>query len=182
MALLPPDRREAMRRPPDSRLRSVGAGLLLRHFFGAAPVARTPRGKPYIQGARPFNLSHSGPLAALAIASRPVGVDVQVPGHVRENTVRRVLTEAEYAWQAARPGDGFMQLWTRKEAALKCLGVGLDRSLASFSVLPGETPVLDGVAVSLYTVVCRGAALSAASAGEDPEFTPQFLDVETLLS
>lgn len=182
MALLPPDRREkAAHQPPESQLRSVGAGLLLRHFFGAAPVARTPRGKPYIEGERPFNLSHSGRLAALAIASRPVGVDVQVLGPVRENTVRRVLTEAEYAWQTARPRDGFIQLWTRKEAALKCLGVGLDRALSSFSVLPGEVPVLDGIAVSLHTVICRGAALSAASAGESAAFIPEILDVETLL-
>lgn len=182
MALLPPDRREkaAHLSRPEARLRSVGAGLLLRRFFGDRPLAFGPGGKPYIRGARQFNLSHSGFLAALAVGDCPVGVDVEVIGRVRDHVARRVFTAGEYAWQAARGPEGFYRLWTRKEAALKCLGTGLNRPLDSFSVLPGEETVLDGVALDIDTALCPGAALSAAAAGEKAEFTPRFMDIEEL--
>lgn len=81
-----------------------------------------------------FNLSHSGGLALVAVThGREVGVDVE-----RENPERDLLALAERALSpedaATVSGAGeeerarlFYALWTRHEARLKCLGVGLGR-------------------------------------------------------
>ena len=184
LAVLTSERRErALRlRHQEARLRSAGAGLLLRHFFGEKSVSRTSRGKPYIDGATPFSLSHSGTLAVLAVSPCPVGVDVETIAPVRDGMPRRVLTEEEQLWLEAHPEDGFFRLWTRKEAALKCLGGGIDRALRSFSVLPGERLTLDGRTLDLYTAPYKGAIISAAAEGESAKFIPRELDVDQLLS
>jgi len=81
-----------------------------------------------------FNLSHSGALALVAVSrGREVGVDVE-----RERPDRDLLALAERALapeEAAAVRDApaeersraFHRLWTRHEARLKCLGVGLAR-------------------------------------------------------
>ena len=58
-----------------------------------------------------FNLSHSGPLALYALSREgPVGVDVE---------------------RAGRRPAAFLRDWTRREAAVKCLGTGLGGALAA---------------------------------------------------
>ena len=79
-----------------------------------------------------FNLSHSSNLALIAVCwGRELGVDLE---HVRriteaERIVASFFTPAELAEFAAFPPDikdrAFVRGWTRKEAFLKGLGVGI---------------------------------------------------------
>lgn len=81
-----------------------------------------------------FNLTHSGEIVLVAVScGREVGVDVE-----REKAGRDLIALAERALDpaaaaAVRAADGekrtqvFYDLWTRHEARLKCLGVGLAR-------------------------------------------------------
>jgi len=65
-------------------------------------------GKPRLadpEGKLAFNLSHSGPLALVAVARHEVGVDVE-----------RIRPK--------RPAD-FYRRWADREARVKCLGTGL---------------------------------------------------------
>lgn len=183
LSLLSPDRREkALRlRRPGPRLQSIGAGLLLRYVFGAKSPDHTKAGKPFIPGERCFSLSHSSTRAVLAIDDQPVGIDVQIFTAPREELARRVLTPAERQWLTGAGAGGFAFLWSRKEAALKCLGTGADRPLSSFSVLPEDRPVLDGVTFALYTRETDGYALSAASAGESAVFALRSITAEELM-
>lgn len=78
------------------------------------------------------NLSHSGSLALVAVSlGREVGVDVEKlkPGRDLVALAARALDAAEAeAVRAATEDDRarvFYELWTRHEARLKCLGVGL---------------------------------------------------------
>jgi 4'-phosphopantetheinyl transferase len=88
---------------------------------------RGEHGKPYLPacGLR-FNMSDSGDLALYAVAlDVEVGVDIEqvraIDGHA---IARRYLPAPEAAAVSADPGV-FFRVWTRREAYLKCIGIGL---------------------------------------------------------
>ncbi len=109
--------------------------VIIGRRLGAPPVSlrwrHGPNGKPELAGTGPrISLSHSGGLAALALADRRrVGVDIQ---HIRAGLAaarmaarfyppaeaRFVMAGSGPARQAAR----FTRLWVRKEACLKVTG------------------------------------------------------------
>lgn len=143
-------RKKLLRLRPDSaRRQGIGAELLLRAALrDCAPgIPWPPRitagkyGRPEwdVKGLI-FNLSHSGPLAACAIADRPLGLDVQAEGECRSALAERFFAPDERAFLAASPDPDadFGMLWSLKESWIKALGTGLATPLASFSVLEGS--------------------------------------------
>lgn len=180
LALLSEERREkALRiRREDARLRSIGAGLLLREAGIASPFSYGGHGKPYIPGGVYFSLSHSGELCALAVCGAPVGLDAEKIAPVRR-AAARALTIEERDYMKADPERRFAYLWTRKEAVLKCTGAGLSQPMNAFSVL-GDTASPEGAVLSLYTVEYGNYMLSAAAA-RSAVFTPQRVDALELL-
>lgn len=94
-----------------------------------------------------FSVAHSGDAAAIAVAR---GVDVGVDVEMRRRQLRRAerlarrLSVAEYASLRRMAGgdegkmrEPLVELWTRKEAFLKCTGEGVRRGLASFDMAVG---------------------------------------------
>ena len=137
--------------------------VILSGYVGRAPGDLTfeagSGGKPALAGVRGprFNLSHAGAMGLVAVsAGAEVGVDVE---EIREagdlaGLAEKCFSPAERAAFAAVPArlrrTAFFAGWTRKEAFLKVLGVGLTRPLESFdvSLAPGEPARLlrvDGV-------------------------------------
>ena len=178
LSRLSPGRREkALRLHRSSpRLLSIGAGLLIARFFPGREPLIAPGGKPYIPGGPEFSLSHSGALAVIALADVPVGTDAERDRPTGEALRLRVLTEGERA-------DGFRDplfFWTRKEAALKCLGTGLDRDLASLDVR-SDSAILDGRTIFLHTARYGSYVLSAAADGRPADFVPRKLTLDQLL-
>ena len=163
LARLSPERREkALRlREGDARLRSVGAGLLLRRIVGHGPFSLGTAGKPFLPEGPCFSLTHSGMLSALAVDDLPVGLDAEWPRPVSEALLRRVLTEEELDWIGPDPDRRFAFLWTRKEAALKRTGEGITRPLREIRALPGAE---NGFA--LFTMDFNGCIISAAREGD----------------
>jgi 4'-phosphopantetheinyl transferase len=100
-------------------------------------------GKPALAGTElRFNLSHSGGLALLAVAGGgEVGVDIEQvkPRGEVMNIAERFFSPGEIVWLRAQPPDlqqrGFFRLWTRKEALIKAIGLGLSMPLNQFSAL-----------------------------------------------
>jgi len=98
-------------------------------------------GKPRIEGEGGpwFNVSHSGGIALIAVASdRRVGVDIErirpIVDHdpamyFSQEEVRDLQKLPEQQWERA-----FFRGWTRKEAYLKARGDGLGFGLQNFSV------------------------------------------------
>jgi phosphopantetheine--protein transferase-like protein len=79
-----------------------------------------------------FSVSHSRDVVLVAIAmGATVGVDVEVrrPRKYLDRLARRILTDAEYGPWAAQAGadqlESFLRHWTRREAYLKAIGLGL---------------------------------------------------------
>jgi len=104
----------------------------------------TAFGKPFLANehgkrAIAFNLSHSGELAIVAVADgMPVGVDIERIRPVSGDLLAGCLAPREFAMLAAlRPAlreESFIRCWTRKEACLKAIGIGLNGSPSSFEV------------------------------------------------
>jgi 4'-phosphopantetheinyl transferase len=108
---------------------------ILAAYLGAEPAALAftigPHGKPALPDGPPFSFSNSQGCGLCAVGQeRPVGVDVERLREVPDaaGVARSAFTpEERAAWQAAGAGGGaaFLRVWTRKEAALKALGLGL---------------------------------------------------------
>jgi 4'-phosphopantetheinyl transferase len=105
-------------------------------FDRACRQCGQPHGKPAVRGGGPeLSVSHSGDLVAVAVATAPVGVDVeQLDGRERElgdpaALAQMVLAGEERAALAAVEPEGraraFLVAWTRKEAVTKARGDGL---------------------------------------------------------
>ncbi|MFC9272887.1 4'-phosphopantetheinyl transferase family protein [Streptomyces zhihengii] len=153
-------RSEEFRRPADRATylcAHVGLRRLLGAHLGLAPRGVTmgrapcpccgePHGRPVLPDGRlHFSLSHCEGLSLIAVAGTPVGVDIErVPAPHTVAEAAEVLHPAEAAELAAlAPGlrpAAFARVWTRKEAYLKGLGVGLGADPAADYVGSGALP------------------------------------------
>jgi phosphopantetheinyl transferase len=95
---------------------------------------RSPSRKPRLRGSTlDASLSHGGGTCLVGIVRcGKIGVDVEAPrpGIETWSLVSQVLTRREHArWSALPPeqrAPAFLSVWTRKEALLKAVGVGLE--------------------------------------------------------
>ena len=138
---------------PRHRVLFIAAHALLRaalaQLGGQPPTAwrfvADAHGKPaaYL-GPQPaplsFNLSHTEGMAGVAVVPRAgvdIGFDLEPLGRTVDLAVAgRFFTRHEVGWldalpEALRP-QGFLRLWTLKEAFIKATGKGLTQNLASF--------------------------------------------------
>jgi 4'-phosphopantetheinyl transferase len=135
------------------RIVFIAAHMLMRavlgQLLGEPPSALRfitgAHGKPVAHlGDRPapvaFNLSHTKGIVGVAVAARSdwaIGFDLE--GASREpplQIARDQFSEPEVAWLNSLPepvqAEGFLQLWTLKEAFIKATGAGLSADLKSF--------------------------------------------------
>jgi len=119
-----------------SRCRSTLRTLLAGYTGQPAASLRFaygPLGKPALAGGEwHFNVSHSGAKALVAIASSPLGIDLEGldnpaidPDELLPLVCNRTETATLEAMAARERHRSFYQLWTGKEAFCKALGLGL---------------------------------------------------------
>lgn len=98
-----------------------------------------PRFENLTQG---FNISHSGGLAAAALAcdgEYPVGIDIEQIDLARD--IRRISErfflgkEAERISAAGYTPDAFYEIWTAKEACVKLYGASLSTALSELDTI-----------------------------------------------
>ncbi len=162
-----PRARRGRERPQARRRRLAGRAALrlaLAAELGSDPasleLATDRDGKPFLAGRAAerdplwFNLARSGELCVIAISrAGPVGVDVEeargFPEMGRIAAARFAAVEA--AGIAALGGEArrlaFYRCWTRKEAYLKGVGIGLAAGPESVAVSTGRRPALLSAAV-----------------------------------
>jgi 4'-phosphopantetheinyl transferase len=164
------------------RRRSLSAHAALR-ILAAAAIGRNPPlpdlvmepgGRPALRSGRTraleVSLSRAGAFAAIALCpTAPVGVDIEgtEPLPDRERFAGSILTDVELAeWQRVPGPDRdatLAQVFTRKEAVLKALGLGLAGDLRRVGTRIRPGPV--------------GLHLLPPSAGDRDTWTVLDLDV-----
>ena len=182
LALLTPKRRERVERlrPAEDKLRSMAAGLLLRHVLGVTSdddLRCGQFGKPELTAGSPcFNLSHGGNYVVLAVGETPLGADIEPIGEKLPIAIpKRWLLPEELSHLGNDPTpESFAWLWTRLESALKADGRGFLLEDRVFSVLEdGEW--------CFQTISFNGHIISCAS--ERPfEMNINQLSVQELLT
>ncbi|MEU8764715.1 4'-phosphopantetheinyl transferase superfamily protein [Streptomyces sp. NPDC048659] len=135
----------------------VGLRRLLGAHLGVAPRGVTverapcpccgePHGRPVLPDGRlHFSLSHCEGLSLIAVATTPVGVDIErIPAPHLVGELAEVLHPDESAELAALAAElrpaAFARVWTRKEAYLKGTGVGLGADPSAEYVGAGPVP------------------------------------------
>lgn len=195
-ALLSPDEQARAARliAPARRQQFIAARAGLRRLLGAytgiAPAALTfvygDEGKPALAEPAPlaafglhesgtlhFNLAHSGDIALVGLARRPLGIDLETirPLAALDQMAPMIFSAQEQAALAALPSaqqlGAFFRGWARKEALMKADGGGFKRA-ASFSLplasFTTETPLLAQVAGWQLCDLALGEAFAAALA------------------
>lgn len=134
----------------------VSRGLRRQVLSGCAGMApgdlvfvEQGAGKPRLAGDHgwDFNVSHAGEYVAFAARRGPVGIDLEQHRQVRDQAgiVRRYFHPDEArAWLRLpdnRRTAAFFRLWSAREAAMKCAGLGLAKGIAVTRIDPS---LLDG--------------------------------------
>jgi len=158
--MLPVWRREKVERiqNEEARIMSLASGLVLKKVLGDAvnEVFVGEYGKPdsTADGVY-FNLSHSGGVVGVAVAKECVGLDIECKDDGKFRISGRMFCEKEKrAVESCRKEFGdemaqelFRLIWTRKEAYLKCKGIGISIPLRSFLTLSGMEPTKENIAL-----------------------------------
>lgn len=186
--LSPSDRVRANRRAGDERRRFIASHSAVRAIIAdyldlAADAVDldAPYGQPLAvaDGALAVSLAHAGERALIAVATAPIGVDVEqlanLPAEEVEEMAAFCLSPGELDELAALPAEGqqvaFLRLWTRKEAYLKACGRGLaDQALAAVEV---------GLARDATAVAPTGATLRLVDLDPEPGYVGAIATVST---
>ena len=97
-------------------------GLADEGISGLGEWTYNEHGKPYIEGAPYFSLSHCKEGIAVAIDDQPIGIDIESIRHADESLIERTMNEQERVGMDDRK---FTRLWTQKEAVVKAQGTGI---------------------------------------------------------
>lgn len=178
------DRRDAQRLRAGALRAAFLAGrraqrCILSRYTGQAPqdlqVDRTGQGKPVLRHHSDvhFSFSRRGAQALLAVATMPVGVDLEVHRALwnEGELMAAIGCDAERrridALPASQQHAAVMRCWTAKEACVKAAGWGLALDPKSFDVGP---LVMDAAAPS-WTL-----SLPALKAGEPTSWSVRSID------
>lgn len=188
-------RANAFLRPID-RNRYIAAHGVLRifgkHLLGAeVQITVNEFGKPqFLNTPIQFNLSHSGNIILLAFSlNSPVGVDVEQKRAMGDldliaaNYFHQSEAQAINGLDEPLLSETFFSCWSKKEAVVKALGLGLSLPLNAFEV--GTYPLIGECIASLGSqfpqswtlwAFCPLEGYSAALASPSPKMKPKFLE------
>ena len=122
----------------------VAVKLIIQKEFGIdinqISIVNDDLGKPYIEEHENifFNISHTHNVIAIAFSDNRVGVDIEKETENGLEIAKRFFTDKEndyIAHMSADPMKAFLEIWTKKEAFIKYLGLGLRKPLDDFCVV-----------------------------------------------
>jgi 4'-phosphopantetheinyl transferase len=125
-----------------------------------------------------FSLSHTRNAIIVGFSSNPIGVDVEGIKEVNIGIAGRFFTtdEQKYILSCKKREKGFYEIWTKKEAYIKCLGKGLSIPLKSFNVCDQR------MASSFYTEQCNEYVVSVYGLNDVASCSITKLNIDEFLS
>ena len=111
------------------------AGIYMHRPPEQVAMRRQPRGKPYVEGAPEFNLSHTCGRTIAAFSLEAIGIDVESAGravHARELATRFFFPEETASIMSVAEAERkltFLRYWVCKEAMVKLSGDGIYHGL-----------------------------------------------------
>ncbi len=94
-------------------------------------IKRTPKGKPFVSGIKHpihFSISHSAPWVLCAVASLPVGIDIEKERPLKKDIFKKYFSKEENSLllkttcSSKEIKNSFFTLWTLKESFAKAEG------------------------------------------------------------
>lgn len=174
------------------RLRSIYAGLLLRHAFLAEGYAEAVwqqiqtaegvYGKPYLLNCEPFfySLSHSGEWVICAVDDRETGADIQAVGALKMAVAKRFYADKEYerlltlASDTDRQTRELYRIWAAKESCVKLTGRGIGAGIERYVTDSAYMHIMDMEAggqfyIRLYERIPNYIICACSSCAQFPE-------------
>lgn|GEM_PF-1169899 len=172
--------------------------LLIATFGVNSKQVRRDDNKPcLLHNLGEFNISHSDSYFVAAFSSRPVGIDIEHIQPLAElEQMERLVFHPREAMEISQMNQNdalvaFFRCWTRKEALLKLIGIGLNVELSAYYVSSDTrtpmTPTIQGKKTQNYVIqdleIADNAYLSSV-AFEAPDTTIKFkhLSLESIRS
>lgn len=143
------------------RLRSIYAGLLLRHAFleegydeelwQQIEIVKGNYGKPYMSNCKDFfySLSHSGEWVICAADHAEIGADIQEVGGLKMAVAGRFYAAGEYdrllqdAFDKSRQTAEMYRMWAAKESCVKLTGRGIGAGISKYVTDSAYTHIMD---------------------------------------
>lgn len=136
----------------NDRAHRLVARIMLRRAFVASgqqldafSIQSGANGKPEITNWNAFNISHSGDLVVVIYSENNVTVGVDIE-KITEQSLDEVIDffhseERNYIRASTDPIKTFYNVWCKKEAVLKAIGIGIVKGLDEFSVLSDQIDI-----------------------------------------
>lgn len=125
------------------------AGLLY-DIEKALTVKKHENGKPYFvyencmeMPKAYLSISHSRNILVLALSDMNTGIDIEYVGKKHDGVIKRCFSDSEKnyiseAEEETGQNERYYEVWTKKEACVKYLGTGIDRSFKKTDVFAGN--------------------------------------------
>lgn len=121
---------------------------LLKVDISTIRIRKSPNGKPFLMSPRgySFSISHTQNIFVLALIRKPfeIGVDIEKTRSTKiVKIAERFFNPHEYeAIRRCRTRSAklkmFFELWTIKEASVKCLGTGMFKDMKNIKILSSK--------------------------------------------
>jgi 4'-phosphopantetheinyl transferase len=105
-------------------------------------IGYTLEGKPFFKynPKQEFSISHTKQYIAIALHNKPIGIDIEQVRQYKASIAQRFLHPKEAIYLASLSNANlqnraFTQLWTLKEAYVKCTGEGIANNLKTFQII-----------------------------------------------
>ena len=149
---------------------------ILKEHFGIqdAVISRTKNGKPYVENAPYFSISHTSKLAFIAFSSSNLGIDAEPLDRNThyDSVIKNFPREEQKEIQCEKE---FLKHWVAKESAVKYLGGTLARDLKRLAYMRNRLYYQDKpLSATLTFFEIEGHLLSICGEGNftNPTFIP----------